>query len=157
MTALLGKPGSLGVLMDELMKAEDPGLNNVLPQGTKKLVVYRWRPRTIDPPCLYHMVGSAPFTQMDVGRWRDTINIILRVAIPLTNDAEDMEAIETYTDAVRLVLDPAIGKTGRPLNGAATWAERTDMRVHTVDDFDGITYLCSEFLLQFRLDRMIAT
>lgn len=154
----ISTPGSIKALLDAVTGAE-AGLNapGVLPSsgpGSDEIVVYRWRPRQVDPPCLYHMVASAPFEQRDQARWRDTLNLLARLAMPMTNDEEEMEALEVYSDAFREVMDPVLSKTGNPMGGAATWADRTDMR-SVVDDFNDVPYLCMEFLLSFRLDRRI--
>jgi hypothetical protein len=145
--------GSITTLMRELMAAE-AAINDVIPAGIPKLDIQKWRPGSIDPPALYHVISGSPFTQLDTGAWRDTLSIGARIAVPPDDYENEMEIFETYTDAFREVMDPVLGARRRPLNGAANWAQRTDMR-SVLDEFPGVTYHAMEFLLQFRLDRMI--
>lgn len=145
--------GSLKLLMNELTDAER-AIDAVLPDDVAGLDYNRWRPNSIEPPSLYHVLGSAPFQQLDTAQWRDTLNILARIAIPHEEPGAAEGLLEEYGDAFRQVMDPVLGARGRPLNGAALWAERTDMRT-TEDEFGGVPYLCIEFLLQFRLERLV--
>lgn len=161
-SSALVKGGSLRLLMDEIVAAEN-GLNAAIaaaktaalvPIDLPSLKVYRWRPAQLDAPALYHSIAPSPFAQRDDLRWRDTINVLVRIAVPYGSDASEMDQLEPYSDLWRQTMDPLLVTRTKPLNGAATWAERTDMR-SVEDTFNEVPYACVEFVLQARLDRMI--
>lgn len=160
--------GSLKILMDEVV-AVAHGVADAIPAAkTASLVpdelpslsVYRWRPTQFDAPGIYHWIAPSPFRQEDMMRWRDTINVLVRVGVAYGTEGSEMDFLEPYCDLYRQQVDPLIGANAnsgtQPFNGAAHWAERTDMR-SVNDEFNGIPYLCMEFVIQARLDRRIAT
>lgn len=154
--------GSLKLLMDEVCTAERT-INDVLRQGKEDgliasdvpaLEFHRWRPAAIDPPSLYNLVAPSPFVQADQLRWRDTINLAVRIAVPYGEHSSEMEWLEPLSDCFRQAIDPMLGTQTNPFNGAAKWAERTDMR-SMEDAFNEVPFACMEFIIQCRLDRMM--
>lgn len=158
--------GSLRLLMNEIIDAERT-LNDeitaakvldLVPQELPYLSVVRWRPSSFDAPGIYHGISPSPFEQQDQLRWRDVINVVVRIGVAYGNDSSEMDFLEAYTDLWRQVMDPLIlgpaGQQTRPFNGTAQWAERTDMR-SVQDSFNDIPYACMEFIIQARMDRLI--
>ncbi len=145
--------GSLQTLMERLVAAE-AGINDVIPAEVDSLDISMWKPASPDPPVLYHAISNAPFSARDTATWRDNLMLLARIGVPHGDDQDTMTDLTILTDAFRLVMDPILGARGRPLDGAAQWAERTDMRT-VLDDFNEVPFMCMEFVLQFRLDRLI--
>lgn len=156
--------GSLRLLMNELITVEN-GMNDAIQVAKDaglidttipSIQVHRWRPTSINPPSVYNLISPSPFQQMDQLRWRDTINILVRIAVAYGEDSSEMYILEPLTDVFRQQIDPLLaGSVGtRPFNGAAEWAERSDMR-SVEDQFNDIPYACMEFVIQARMDRMI--
>jgi hypothetical protein len=150
--------------MDEIVAAEHQvnaamataKADGLIPQELPTLSIERWKPTQFDAPGIYHMISSSPFEQRDDYRWRDTLNILVRIGVAYGSDSEEMYFLEPYTDLWKSVMDPLISTRTQPFNGAATWAERTDMR-SVEDSFNDVPYACMEFVVQCRLDRMIQT
>jgi hypothetical protein len=165
-TSALVKGGSIKFLLDEVYAVANslnPAIvqamaDGLVPEGLPSLVVYRWRPTSFDAPGIYHAVAPSPFEQMDQLRWRDTINLLVRIGVAYGSDSSEMDLLEPYTDIWRQQVDPLLtgpaGSAVRPFNGAAEWAVRTDMR-SVEDQFNEVPYACMEFVIQARMDRMI--
>jgi hypothetical protein len=139
--------GSLATVMSRLVELEK--------QVHDELRVYRWPPRVPDLPCIWNTMPSAPFEQRDTGRFRDNLNISVRVGIRHTDVDEQMAKLEEYADAFRFVIDPALW-THNPLG--AKWAIRQDMRIIPVTfgaDPEVLHVIALEFPIQVQLDRMI--
>lgn len=144
---------SLRLWMDALLVLEAE-INNQLPDGLRSLSIERWRPNTIDPPALYHLVGAGPTELRDV-RVRDNLTLYARIAMPFGDSASEMDELEQYIDIFRQVVDPALMESSHPLGGAAVWADRTDMRLPVPEEFNGIPYQAVDFTLSVRLERFI--
>jgi hypothetical protein len=130
--------------MDELIRLEET--------VHEDLRIYRWQPPDlVDPPALFNWMGESPFEIRDQARWRDNISIMARIAV--RHGEQDMEDLETFSDAFRDVMDDAL-YNWTPLGARATWAERSSMRMISIE-FNGIPFLAVEFPLSFRLDRRI--
>ncbi len=141
-------PGSFTYLMTKLTALE----RNV----HERLRVYRWQPVNVpDLPAIWNWMGESPFSQKDQMKWEDAIQIFVRIGIPHTEIDQDMERIETYTDAFREVVDDALYnlRVG-PLEGAALRAERTSMRNVGIE-FNGVPVFCVEFPITFHVERRI--
>jgi hypothetical protein len=140
--------GSIKLFMDQLVVQEE------LVHGD--LRVYRWRPLEVEAPALYNWITDAPFEQRDLARWRDTLNLSVRIAMLLTDPETMYGRLEEYADAFREVMDPAFDPQaqGGPLAGTATRIARTGMRM-VPDRFTGQDYLAIEFSVSAQLDRFI--
>ena len=139
--------GSLSTLMDNLVALEqqvkaEPGCN--------KIRVYRWQPNVPELPALWNALGPSPLEQKDSSTWRDTIQILVRLGIALTDTDEQMAKLERYTDAVRDVIDTHLAQPGANLG--VRLVKRTGMRPLPMV-FNEIRVQGFEFLLQCELDR----
>lgn len=137
--------GSLQTLMDKLVELEetiDPNLR-----------VSRWRPARIDPPHLYNWINPSPASIPAIDIVRDELNLAIRILVKPSDIETETEAIETYWDLARDVID---GDLVRPadsvLRASAHMAKRTTMR-NVSDTFNQIQYLGLELVLQVELRR----
>ena len=120
------------------------------------LRVYRYQPAELpDLPAIWNWVGGGTFSIVDQMRWRDQVEILVRLGLQHTDVDQDMEKIETYTDDFREVIDDALYniKVG-PLQGAAVRGSRTAFRNIGIA-FNDIPVLCMEFPITFDIDRRI--
>lgn len=157
-------PGSLRALMDQVVLLEEQvaaGLAGQLATGGG-VRVYRWQPNgTVQVPAICNWIGTAPFEQRDQVRYRDSVQLLVRVMIAHADDTQDQGDIETMADYVRLVLDAEFNlqkssaHPNGPLNGVATRAIRQGMRT-AVWQIGGAQLLGMEFPCLFWLDRQIA-
>lgn len=138
--------GSLALLMDALYALEQTVHTD--------LVTYRWRPQsTPDLPAIWNWLLRAPKTDTSTIGVRDTLHLLAVIGIRHTNVDEQMADVETYGDAFRAVVDPAM-MTNQPLSGAATKATRSEMR-NSLDEFGPTGVFCVEFELHIQLDRIV--
>lgn len=137
--------GDIAPMMDALVALEET--------VHEDLIVKRWRPTTIDPPMLWNFVDDSPYEHRDQSRVRDELRLITSIGIRHSDVSEEMAAVETYADAFRRTIDPALD-TNQPLGGTCFSATRTRMRL-ALDRFGGVDVLCAEFHLTIWLDRHI--
>ena len=115
------------------------------------LRVYRWRPRNPDVPCIWNWLVDGPLQQIDTTRQRDSFAISSFVVVRHTDAEDEMEKLETYTDAFREVVDTAL-YSKLPLG--AKWAMRQTTRFRA-QRFNQVDYLSAEFPMVFQVDRHI--
>jgi hypothetical protein len=138
--------GSLREMMDQLVRLEE----TIHPD----LLVLRWQPVGVpDLPAIWNWIAPSPFEIRDQMRWRDTMNIVIRLGLRHTDFDTEMDDVEKYCDAVRDIVDDALYNNS-PLNGTATWARRTGMQMQSFE-FNNISVMGVEFPLEIQLDRRI--
>lgn len=151
----IGTPGSLTALMDALTGMQDlmpdlPALSSL-----QRLRPYRWRPATVDAPCLYNMLLPSTREPMDLNRFRDNIVIATRIGQSYSDADQNMTAIELYADAYRALADANFwdgSRPPRPIALASTWSMRNTMQSFS-DAFGEMTLTGIEFTQTFSLDR----
>lgn len=148
---------SLRIFMNELTELEG-GLNTYIAgmatsDKPPSLQLLRWRRTSIEPPSLYHQIVGSDSGLVDPARLRDTITVSTRIAVAIGDDGYESDwLLEQYIDIYRTVMDPPLHEVGRPLDEAATFANRTTMRT-LIDTFNDVPFLAVEFLLGVQLNR----
>lgn len=138
--------GSLRWIMDEVVEME----RAVHPD----LTVFRWQPRRPQLPGIWNWINNAPFEQRDLARWRDNIELLVRVGIQHNDVDEEMAQLEEYADALRETIDRYLAQDGDPFNGAVYKAQRTGMRTVGLDTGD-VLVLAVEFPILLWVDRIL--
>jgi hypothetical protein len=157
-------PGSLKALVDQIVALEaqvQTRVNSGNNGGTyltanQLLRTYRWQPHVVQPPALWNWIGNAPYEQRDQTRFRDNVQVLVRIGILHGDTDQEMVDLETIADHARDMIDPALNKRQNPgpLGGAATWAIRQGMRT-AVWDIGGVQLLGIELPLMCQLDRQV--
>jgi len=143
---LPGVPGKFQAFMDALVTLE----KTIHPD----LPVYRWQPYSFEPPAVFNWLGDSPFEIRDQSRWRDTLQVLVRVGCRYTEQNVLMEKVEEFTDAARETLDAAFA-ADQTLGGTAREVHRTLMRFSTFHVGD-IDVFGPELVVSAQIDRHLS-
>lgn len=151
--SLVGVPGSLGVLVERFV----PVMEDVA-EFYPEVRVYAWEPRTLQLPALWLWMSESPAEQRDQITKRDSVGLLVRLAVTPTDSNDEMTKLIDYCDATRYVLDNEFRPNRLPLaqgmSHAASFVTRTSMRPF-IGEFGGKSCVGFEFPFTFDLDRRI--
>lgn len=135
--------GSIQTVMDNLVEMEK--------RISDDIVVHMWKPTTPDPLMIYNWLTPSPFAIVDQVKWRDTLNVIMTLAVQHTDVEIEMARAVSYVDTIREVVDTEL-YAKRPLGGHR--AMRVSMQT-SAPRFGPVAYLGFDFGLVIHVDRMI--
>lgn len=152
--------GSIRSLMDAFTAAQATILDSPYVEGLEPLTLYRWRETQMDAPALWNQLLPETSAQHDTSRRMDSFFVETRIGFSPGDSDDWWDAVETYADVYRAVMDPIFrrevaGSVGTPLfGGAARWAERQSMATFGEEvgstPFQGIA-----FVQRFDADRIV--